>query len=117
MKPSTKTTLSRKPQGATEQCGVARLQQVVDLCFLAFVLDIRLEEFPTELKKLLSDDVRERIVREIAKTTRMVSFITYHGDHMSVEISFYESSKVAKSIRVRFGYSQKQLIFISEATL
>ncbi len=117
MKPSTKTTLSRKPQGETERIGVARFLHVVDLCFQAFVLDIRLEVFPKELEKIFDDDARERIVREVSKTTRMVSFVSYQSDHISLEIKFSEGGRDVKQIGVRFDFKQKQLIFITEATL
>ncbi len=117
MKPSTKTTLSRKPQGEMERLGVARLLHVVDLCFQAFVLDIRLEVFPKELEKLLCDEVRERIVTEIADTTRMVSFMTFHGNHMLLETIFSQGSRDVKMIRVRFDFHNKHLVFITEAIL
>lgn len=117
MKPSTKTTLSRKPQGETERLGVARFLHVVDLCFQAFVLDIRIEVFPKELEKILNDDARERIVREVSKTTRMVSFVGYHGDHMCLDVTFSGRGRDVKLIGVRFDFQQKQLIFITEATL
>jgi hypothetical protein len=117
MKPSTKTTLSRKPQGEAERLGVARFLHVVDLCFQAFVLDIRLEVFPEELEKIFDDEVRERIVREVSKITRMVSFVSYHGDHMFLDIRFSEGGRDVKQVGVRFDFQQKQLIFITEALL
>lgn len=117
MKRSTKTTLSREPQSETERLGTAGFLHVASLCFQAFVLDIRLEVFPKELEKLLCDEVRKRIVREVSKTTRMVSFVGYHGDHMSLEIKFSEGGRDVKLIGVRFDFKQKQLIFITEALL
>jgi hypothetical protein len=117
MMPSTKFTLSRDPQGDTQRMGIARFLHVNSLCFQAFVLDIRLEVFPKELEMIFNDDTRERIVREVSKTTRMVSFVGYHGDHMSLEIKFSEGKIGVKQIGVRFNYAQKQLIFITEATL
>jgi hypothetical protein len=117
MKPSMKTTLSRKPQGETEACGVMELQRITDLCFYAFVLDVRIEVYPSELERILCDDARERIVREISKTTRMVAFITYHSDHMSLEITYSEGKQDVKLIRIRFEYSQRRLVLVSEAML
>ncbi len=117
MKHSTKFTLSRDPQGETERLGVARFLHVNSLCFQAFVLDIRLEVFQNELEKIFNDEARGRIVREVSKTTRMVAFVSYHGDHMSLEIKFSEGSRDVKQIRVRFNFQHKQLIFITEAIL
>ena len=119
MKPSYTTTLSRRPQGNTEQVAVCRLMNIVDLCFQAYKLDIRLTVFPVELKvkQIFNDESRERIVREVSSTTRMVAFISYHGDHASVEITFSDGKTPVKVIRVRYDYSQKQLIFIAETSL
>ena len=117
MKPSYTTTLSRKPQGNMEQVAVCRMMHVVDLCFQAFKLDIKLDVFPIELEKIFNDETRERIVREILSTTRMVAFISYHGDHASVEITFSDGKVPVKMIRVRYDFSQRQLIFIAENSL
>jgi hypothetical protein len=120
MKPSYTTTLSRKPQGnSTEQVAVCRLMHVVALCFQAYKLDIRLTVFPVEwkLKKIFNDKTRERIVREVSSTTRMVAFISFQDDHASVEITFSEGKKAVKKIRVRYDFNQKQLIFIAEIML
>ena len=117
MKPSYTTTLSRRPQGYMEQVAACNLMNIVDRCFQAFKLDIRLDVFPTELEKIFNDESRERIVREISSTTRMVAFISFHGDHASVEITFSDGKTPVKMIRVRYDFSQKQLIFIAEAML
>ena len=120
MKPSYTTTLSRQPYGnSTEQVAVCRLMHVADLCFQAYKLDIRLTVFPIELElvKIFNDETRERIVREVSSTTRMVSFISFHGDHASVEITFSKGKKAVKKIRVRYDFSQKRLIFIAEISL
>lgn len=117
MKPSYTTTLSRRPQGNMEQVAVCRLMNIIDLCFQAFKLDIKLDMFPTELEKIFDDRARERIVREVSSTTRMVAFISYHGDHSSVEITFSDGKTPVKMIRVRYDFNQKQLIFISEISL
>ena len=118
MKPSYTTTLSRRPQGNTEQVAVCRLIHFIDLCFQAYKLDINLEVYPIELKlKQFFRVSRERIVREISSTTRMVAFISYHGDHASVEITFSDGKIPVKMIRVRYDFNQKQLIFIAEIML
>lgn len=117
MKPSYTTTLSRRPQGNTEQVAMHRLMHVVDLCFLAFKLDILLDAYPKELKEILSNESCERIAREVSSTTRMVAFISYHGDHTSVEITFSDGKTPVKVIRVRYDFSQKQLILIAEISL
>ena len=117
MKPSTKITLSRKPQGETESLGVARFLHVSNLCFQAFVLDIRVEVFPQGLEKIFCFGTRERIVREVSKSTRMVSFVKYHGNHMSLEIKFSEGGRDFKQIALRFDFDNKQLAFITEATI
>ena len=117
MKPSYTTTLSRRPQGNTEQVAVCRLMHVVDLCFQAFKLDIKLDVFPTELEKIFNDETRERIAREVFLITRMVAFISFHSDHALVQIMFCDGKTGVKMIRVRYDLSQKQLIFIAETSL
>ncbi len=117
MKPSCKTTFSRKPQGQTEQVATCQLMNIVDLCFQAFKLDIKLEIFPIELQKIFEDEARERIVREVFYTTRMVAFISYYGNHMLLEIVFSQGGKAVKFIRIRFDFEQKHLIFIAEVLL
>jgi len=117
MKPSYTTTLSRKPQGNIEQVAVCRLMHVVNLCFQAFKLDIRSDVFLIEVEGLFNDESRERIAREVSSTTRMVAFISYHGDHASVEITFSNRKTPVKVIRVRYDFNQKQLILIAEISL
>ena len=117
MKPTYTLTLSRRPQGHAEQVAVCRLMHVVDLCFQAFKLDIKLDVFPTELEKIFGNESRERIVREVSSTTRMVAFISFHGDHASVEITFSYGKTSIKMIRVRYDFDQRRLIFIAETML
>lgn len=102
MKPSTKTTLSRKPQGQAETAGVIELQRVVDSCFFTFVCDVRLDVFPKELAELF-DEKRERIVGTVRQTTRMVAFIRYHGDHMSLDIVFSKGTTDVQWLFFRYN--------------
>ncbi|MEI7513165.1 MAG: hypothetical protein WCJ74_00910 [bacterium] len=119
MKPTYTLTLSRRPQSHEEQVAVRCLMDFVDLCFQAYKLDIKLTVFPVELelKKIFNDESRERIVREVSSTTRMVAFISFHGDHASVEITFSYGKTSVKMIRVRYDFNQKQLILIAETML
>jgi hypothetical protein len=119
MKPSYTTTLSRRPQGDSEQVAITRLMYIANLCFQAYKLDTKVIVFPFEenMKKIFDDESRERIVREVSSTTRMVAFISYHGDHASVEITFSDGKKPVKVIRVRYDFNQQKLILIAEIML
>ena len=117
MKPSYTTTLSRQPRGFKEQEALRRFLHVIDLCFLAFKLDIWLENFPAEMEKVFDHESCHRITREVSSTTRMVAFISYHGDHASVEITFSNGKTPVKIIRIIYDYGQKKAIFVAEISL
>jgi hypothetical protein len=117
MKPSYTTTLSRCPQGKIEKLAVGHLTHVTELCFHAFRLDIKISVFSVELQRIFDDDSRERIVRETFRATRMVAFISYHGNHACLEITFSEGKIPVKILRVRYDYDLNNLALVSEMSL
>lgn len=105
MKPSFTCTCSRNPQGADEQEAAEMLLQVVTLIFGA---KMGIE------KPIPQMNDQERIMMEVSECSRMVAFITFHGTHASVEISFSEGKVSIKRLRFSYYIGRREVIFVAE---
>ena len=104
MKPSYTSTCSRNPQGANEQEAAEKLLQLVTL---VFEVKMGIEKPIPQMKG------QERIMMEVSGCSRMVSFVTFHGSHASVEITFSERRTVVKKMRFSYYFNQREVIFVS----
>ena len=105
MKPAFSATCSRDPQGAREQEAAEKLLQMVTLVFGA---KVGIEKPIPQMKD------QERIMLEVSRCSRMVAFLTFHGSHASVEITFSERKTVIKILRFSYYFNQHEVILVAE---
>jgi len=105
MKPSFTVTLSRLPENCAE--GDAS-RALTDIANQVFQLRIGIQTKIAELKDA------DQIIREVSDTTRMVAFIRFHDNHLSLEITFSKAKEVCRELMFSYYFSQRKVVFVGQ---